>query len=912
VNTSAEQSSNHPQPESLGSSLANNYQAIALERGIRPINGGEWLNVDGVETIWHEDTRERIPANNDPNVLSTRLDRVGRYDYNNGTLAFVDGEGHLRIGHGTSVNVNALEEAGYRRGGMFVPFSNGEVPTDPRIREHYTELRERGHELSKKEIKERHLKVYKDVAERKKIKPLNGGLWMMVDGIEYRRYSPEAERVDVNTDGYNMAIGRIDQVGTYDSNNGSLAYVDEQGRLWVGASTAENFAVLGNAGYHRGGIWVPFTNGEMPMDRSTYERLRDIRTGKPAEQLRAEREARVDEIIRFARELFGEAAFIPDRRIILERVADRQDYDYTGTDYIDPDSLVERQLHARIETDSGGFQRRIYSINGMTFAFRGREELPFYPTMGQSNTTVLGEEPNWESPEDYQTFKSWVKGLQKRGAPEHLLATKSLLGVVELAIRFGSKDQSLTSLRDELTKGIYSKRSINLLDTLVAASYINYGTSFNFEANQNAEALVLSALLGDPRSQVILLAKTEALKSLDRKERVALDQVKVEDESLRPQNLVCVHATKYEPKVGPGGEFIVPTTFDVTDGKVLRNSVHVALNHKVVSHMYGSWDNAGYVIVSPFESMVGANGVPTVLNTVDTWWTRDPGESLIFPDAVLVAPGGDNVDGLYQREGNIIRFKSEGLDRKELLALTNDARERESLDWFATRVRDAFFGPIHPWGEFGDQWNIDGLSGALNKFIYGSEDGFRGENVMLVNQILAGMEGENRVSLEDRIKQIFELSGADQEVSQKVIDREVAIDNLVQAMSGSIKDLIYGEINEAAVNDAIRSKGYKVQPGGQWAWGGSWGVTAQTHVVGEQIGSAVMAHTNSSQHLLTERFRYAVNDAFKDSEDGETTGFDWTKYNPKYDDLIGQVDPRTRRALYASGLLTSRVQSSKS
>jgi hypothetical protein len=366
------------------------YQAKAQELKIKPVQGGEWMATDGVKYIQWPDEKRQFASNTDEQTFPTRLNLVGTYDSNNSTLAFIDEKGVMHVGHSTDENFQALEQAGYRRGGICVPFSNGEVPADPELRKQYAELREKGREINKKANIERHLHVYSETAERKGIKTVEGGLFMMVDGIEYRHWGNETGIIDTNTDGYNMAIRRVEQVGTFDSNSGRMAFVDEQGRMWVGASTDENFQALEQAGYRRGGIWVPFSNGEMPTDRATYEQLRDVLTGKHAEQLKAERTARVEEVIEGRKVLFGDTAVLPDRDELFIKVADRAE-----RQYVNKAELVKEKLQPRIEKDNAGFERSVYTINGVTFSFKGREELPTYQTLTSSRTTLLGEAPNW-------------------------------------------------------------------------------------------------------------------------------------------------------------------------------------------------------------------------------------------------------------------------------------------------------------------------------------------------------------------------------------------------------------------------------------------------------------------------------------------------------------------------------------
>lgn len=885
--------------------FAEKYKAQAEAKGIKPVEGGEWLDVDGVEYQWYGETKEKVPAGNEQNTVGTRLEQVGTYGYNNGTIAFVDQDGRMQMGHGTSENMTALEKAGYRRNGIWVPFSNGEVPVDTALRQKYIELREKGREINKRETMKGHLKVYQETAEQKGIKEVEGGLWMEVDGIEYRHHGAETERIDVNTDGYNMSIRRIDQVGTYDSNNGRIAFVDGQGRMMVGASTKENFEAIRKAGYERGGIWVPFSNGEQPTDRDTYERLRDILTGKPADQLKSERTARVDEIIEGRHQLFGDVAYIPNRDQLYARVADRQE-----TEYININELVERRLNARVETDNEGFERRIYTANGVTFAFRGREELPTYSTMAQSRTQLLGDAPQWISPEDYQTYQAQVAETQKReNAPQHYLASKSLLGVVELAMQFGSKDSSLQQLREELSKGVYSPKALTLLDALVASSYVG-DTEYRIEtkANNNAEALVLAALLGDSQAQTAVAQKVEKLRHIEQRAKVDTEKNATDTEALKPQELVAVHATRYEPQVDPNGEIIVPTTFDATKGKALRNSVHTALNHKVAGHMYGSWGDAGYVIISPFESMMKANGVPTVLNTVDTWWSRDPGEPLRFPDATIVKPGGDAVSGLYEIKGNTVEFKSSGLDRQDLIALADYARDHRSYDSFAHDIDNTFFETLSPYGsiaEVNSEWNREVVAAVLTNYLFKGKRRYEYGEPAVLRELTAEAEGQPVSSLEQRLRELFESSEAISGLKPEVQDKGVALNRLVTAMANGIRGKMFAEINEIATTEAVKSKGYDIHAGGMWAWGDSWEITSQTAVLGEELGVLVAPHSHTAQHELQERSSRAIGYAFEG--EGKSRKFEWAKYNPSYDDLVAEVDPKTRRVLYASGLLTSRI-----
>ena len=54
-----------------------------------------------------------------------------KFNQNNGILAFVDEKGHLYASPATNEKRQELQNFGFKEGGLFVPFSNGDLPSDP-------------------------------------------------------------------------------------------------------------------------------------------------------------------------------------------------------------------------------------------------------------------------------------------------------------------------------------------------------------------------------------------------------------------------------------------------------------------------------------------------------------------------------------------------------------------------------------------------------------------------------------------------------------------------------------------------------------------------------------------------------------------------------------------------------------
>jgi hypothetical protein len=693
-------------------------------------------------------------------------------------------------------------------------------------------------------------------------------------------------------------------VGRYCHNNGRLAYVDGNGHVWVGACTDENFTALDRAGYQPGSFFVPFSNGERPTNQQEYERLRDVCTGKHPEQLHEERSGRVDELLNQRRTLFAEVANMPDREALFQKVADRREWEPTHVS-----DIVAEKCNTRQEQDDSSALRSVYTFNGATFSFRGREEMPIYETASQSNTTVLGEQSLYTEPE---VFSSYTQKLAEHDpdSPQHFAASKTLLGVVELAIRLGSKDESLSKLRGELAEGKYSERALAIIDAITACDYLEYG-EFEGKPTCDGEALVVLALLGDKDAQNAVANKVESLRYFEQQQREhqareqSLDRS--EAEPLNPEELCVVHATQYKPENQGDGKFAVRTTFDATKGNVPRNSIHTTLNHKVESHMYGSWEGAGYVLVSPFNDMVQSNDVPAVLNTVDTYWTCNPGESLEFSNAVLIAPAGDTGETLFQSKGDTVEFKSEGFglrDLKETREMLTHGREEGALD---RDIESTVFDYFQlDFGKARDDFDCEAATQHLGDYFYDDSNRQHTPAILLKLIDCIGDESSDDVpSISEVLQDLLVEAGMKDCVTSG--DQDSAVSKAANELAEEVGAKLVGHISRIATNHAISEKGFSVKSGGMWAWGDSFDVTHQTHALASKLGILSGAHTGQVDSQITDSWQRAK---FAATEgDKENAEFDWKKFDPALEKLIPELDGASRRMLYASGLLNAASRS---
>lgn len=537
--------------------------------------------------------------------------------------------------------------------------------------------------------------------------------------------------------------------------------------------------------------------------------------------------------------------------------------------------------------------------------------MPHYPTLDSSNSAILGEAPIWVEGTDFDEYKASIEAKAVGKSGKHFLVNKTVFGVVELAIRLGSPDSTLAQVRDELANGIYSERAIQIIDMLVASNFISGGYGeIDGNTQIDAEALVVMALTGNESAQVEVAQRIERLREQEQYQKESSTPERISGEEIfDPSTLVVVHATKYQPSIDKDGNAIIPTTFDATGGKIPRNSIHTTLNHKVQGHMYGSWGNAGYVVISPLTQMMEKNGVPDILNTVDTWWSRNPGEQLNFPNATVVSPGGGKIDGFYEIEGNYVRFKSEGYTFNDLKALEQHiSRAERSSYYFGQSIDESLISNflIYTASELiKSSLDLEMAEEKLREYLWG-DDRYSSRPILL--ERLSSMDAN--LTLEERLRVVVEQSGVLSAVKKGVSpDREALLNEIVERTRSSIYATLFERINEIAVRETIERLGFEAQSGGMWAWNGdSMEATRKSVNLANALGTRAGAHRNSAEFELTDKLLREISASYTGQYGDPDRKFDWTKYNPdSIKSLIRKIDPKSRRVLYASGLLNARV-----
>ncbi|HEY8109198.1 MAG TPA: hypothetical protein VIF43_04285 [Patescibacteria group bacterium] len=237
---------------------------------------GDWINLEG---------REVRPLDGEPYIFTAasraeQEDKPGTFGSNNGTLVAIDGDGNYWISPSSKTRIRQLRDAGYTPEHISVPMSNGE-------RFVFNGLNENKEALDRQTERERKQELdaqYAAAAEQAGISPEVDGEWLPVDDLEIKPLDGDPY-VRVSRYDANEAQKRLEQVGTYDSNNGVIARVDHEGVVQVAPATQENADALRRAGYEYGPLSVPLSNLDTPTgtaekakwDRMTEEGRKDRR-----------------------------------------------------------------------------------------------------------------------------------------------------------------------------------------------------------------------------------------------------------------------------------------------------------------------------------------------------------------------------------------------------------------------------------------------------------------------------------------------------------------------------------------------------------------------------------------------------------------------------------------------------------
>ena len=223
---------------------------------------------NGMIVVWQQYKKEERIYLDDVATLN------GSYASNNGTLAFVT-DGKFYVTPSTRRAYTAL--SGFSQKHFYVPFSNGDYPKSELNR--WNQLRA----MRKREAKECFIQDCMDYCNKHGINKLDentlAGCFELPDSGVHVKHGYYEDCI------YPLFEGKFfdschlqENLGTFSTNNGRVVFIYRDGRTFV-AKGYKILKELRDAGYHEGGLFVPFSNGEMILDyslRAAWEMLKEV------------------------------------------------------------------------------------------------------------------------------------------------------------------------------------------------------------------------------------------------------------------------------------------------------------------------------------------------------------------------------------------------------------------------------------------------------------------------------------------------------------------------------------------------------------------------------------------------------------------------------------------------------------
>ena len=326
---------------------------------------------------------------------------------------------------------------------------------------------------------------------------------------------------------------------------------------------------------------------------------------------------------------------------IAEQLPDRRESSWPPAEAITDDLQIERQVFRVSETTS--------------VIFRGQEELPDFgqdlEAYGTRQLLTPEPRPIYTNTEDYQNWCQQHETGSAQPGRDCLIASATPLGVVDVALKLTEKGLApgqigrLNQLRAKLCDGVIDGEVSRLYDSLFAAATIRTED----DSRERGLMELAFCLADDPAATETITAKLAERQLKDRQKwaevyggvpgrRPTPEQL----ERLRQQRLVAVHTTPTRPE----GRILPTAAYNQQDkDHVPRVTVHTSLNHPVGSHMWGNFENNNYTVISLLAEMADLNGVPDVLNPVDTYFTVGQTSGLELPaETIVVETGLDQTD----------------------------------------------------------------------------------------------------------------------------------------------------------------------------------------------------------------------------------------------------------------------------
>lgn len=351
-------------------------------------------------------------------------------------------------------------------------------------------------------------------------------------------------------------------------------------------------------------------------------------------------------------------------------------------------AVMERLGKTKLR-DKQGFQRPIYTVHGKQILFRSPWEMPDLEDATVGLMTPEIHPPTSDEPDPYgQNIE--LAAIHRYVAetptnpPDVLVITNTPEAILAAAAR-QTGDEGFAAEARRVNEGDYSATALGLIDDILAASTITAGGEIVTEYQPDGLALAYAALTGDADAQAILATRKHILYQKETERLKAEQAARLEHYQKYPpraeldlNEVALVHSTTYPPERDDQGNVALKSSGShrlVTD-KYPRASLHFTINGQVSSHVFGAWDSVENTILvaNLAHTMTENDKLPTSAGDVDTYFTLDPGESLVLPYPTIVHAVEEQEVLLDASEPAAITFAKRDFTADEILDIQALAR----------------------------------------------------------------------------------------------------------------------------------------------------------------------------------------------------------------------------------------------
>ncbi len=368
-------------------------------------------------------------------------------------------------------------------------------------------------------------------------------------------------------------------------------------------------------------------------------------------------------------------------------------------------AYVAETLQKTEVVDTGEIPHPVYTIADRHVAFRNRNELAEFDRPWAVVSPEDGQPANvgGEQQVAVAAWQSYVEKAADVESAELLVVTATPEGIMAAAEELGSSNAAALHMsRVAIERGEYDETAMHVVDGILAALVIDDTGNMRETYDTDGYGVVLAGLLGDEVAASIINSKVAALhayKFAEANNSAAELRGHIEKnsvlypESIKPGNVALVHSTEHDLAYDADGTLILKAASQHRDDKLPRATVHFTVNGQVTSHLGGQWSDKNKLIITNFQDMLDADGLPECMNSVDTYYALNPGQALRLPGAKVIESSADQVELIEVDGSRIIYRDSQSYDAQEMATIDRLAeqyriRSKEYKDDYTTLLRE--------------------------------------------------------------------------------------------------------------------------------------------------------------------------------------------------------------------------------